>query len=27
MERRGNLRNSKAVAEMIICEQEFRRAI
>jgi hypothetical protein len=27
MERRGNMRNSKAVAEMIICEQEFRRAI
>jgi hypothetical protein len=27
MERRGNTRNSKAVAEMIICEQEFRRAI
>jgi hypothetical protein len=27
MERRGNMRNNKAVAEMIICEQEFRRAI
>ena len=27
MERRGNMRNSKAVVEMIICEQEFRRAI
>jgi hypothetical protein len=27
MERRGNMRNSKAVAEMIICKQEFRRAI
>jgi hypothetical protein len=27
MERRGNLRNSKAIAEMIICEYEFRRAI
>jgi hypothetical protein len=27
MERRGNMRNSKAVTEMIICEQEFRRAI
>jgi hypothetical protein len=27
MERRGNMRNSKAVAEMIICEQDFRRAI
>jgi hypothetical protein len=27
MERRGNMRNSKVVAEMIICEQEFRRAI
>jgi hypothetical protein len=27
MERRGNMRNSKAVAEMIICEQEFRRVI
>jgi hypothetical protein len=27
MERRGNIRNSKAVAEMIICDQEFRRAI
>jgi hypothetical protein len=27
MERRKNMRNSKAVAEMIICEQEFRRAI
>jgi hypothetical protein len=25
MERRGNMRNSKAVAEMIIYEQEFRR--
>jgi hypothetical protein len=27
MERRGNMRNSKVVAEMIICDQEFRRAI
>jgi hypothetical protein len=27
MEKRGNMRNSKAVAEMIICNQEFRRAI
>jgi hypothetical protein len=27
MERRENMRNSKAVAEMIICDQEFRRAI
>jgi hypothetical protein len=27
MERRGNMRNSKAAADMIICEQEFRRAI
>ena len=27
MERRGNMKNSKVVAEMIICEQEFRRAI
>jgi hypothetical protein len=27
MERRGNMRNNKAVAEMIICKQEFRRAI
>jgi hypothetical protein len=27
MERRGNMRNNKAVAEMIICDQEFRRAI
>jgi hypothetical protein len=27
MERRGNMGNSKAVAEMIICEQEFMRAI
>jgi hypothetical protein len=27
MERRGNIRNSKVVAEMIICDQEFRRAI
>jgi hypothetical protein len=27
MEKRGNMRNSKAVAEMIICDQEFRRAI
>jgi hypothetical protein len=27
MERRGNMRNSKAIAEMIICDQEFRRAI
>jgi hypothetical protein len=27
MERRGNMRNSKAVAKMIICNQEFRRAI
>jgi hypothetical protein len=27
MERRGNMKNSKAVAEMIIYEQEFRRAI
>jgi hypothetical protein len=27
MERRRNMRNSKAVAKMIICEQEFRRAI
>jgi hypothetical protein len=27
MERRGNMRNSKAVAEMIICDKEFRRAI
>jgi hypothetical protein len=27
MERRGIMRNSKAVAEMIICDQEFRRAI
>jgi hypothetical protein len=27
MERRGNMRNNKAVAEMIIYEQEFRRAI
>jgi hypothetical protein len=27
MERRGNMRNNKAVAEMIICNQEFRRAI
>ena len=27
MEKRGNMRNSKAVIEMIICEQEFRRAI
>jgi hypothetical protein len=27
MERRGNMRNNKAVAKMIICEQEFRRAI
>jgi hypothetical protein len=27
MERRRNMRNSKAVAEMIICDQEFKRAI
>jgi hypothetical protein len=27
MERRGNMRNNKVVVEMIICEQEFRRAI
>jgi hypothetical protein len=27
MERRGNMRNSKAVAEMIICDHEFKRAI
>jgi hypothetical protein len=27
MERRGNIRNNKVVAEMIICDQEFRRAI
>jgi hypothetical protein len=27
MERRGNMRNNKTVAEMIICKQEFRRAI
>jgi hypothetical protein len=27
MERRGNMRNSKAVTEMIIYEQEFKRAI
>jgi hypothetical protein len=27
MERRGNMRNSKAVAEMRIYDQEFRRAI
>jgi hypothetical protein len=27
MERRGNMRNNKVVAEMIICDQEFRRAI
>ena len=27
MERRGNVRNSKAVAEIIICEEHFRRAI
>jgi hypothetical protein len=27
MERRGNMRNSKAVAEMIIRDQVFRRAI
>jgi hypothetical protein len=27
MEKRGNMRNNKAVAEMIICDQEFRRAI
>jgi hypothetical protein len=27
MERRGNMRNNKAVVEMIICKQEFRRAI
>jgi hypothetical protein len=27
MERRGNMRNSKAVAEMVICELELRRAI
>ena len=27
MERRGNMRNNKAVAEMIICKQEFKREI
>jgi hypothetical protein len=27
MVRRGNMRNNKAVAEMIICDLEFRRAI
>jgi hypothetical protein len=27
IERRGNMRNNKAVAEMIICDQEFRRVI
>jgi hypothetical protein len=27
MERRGNMRNSKVAAEMIICDQEFMRAI
>jgi hypothetical protein len=27
MEKRGSMTNNKAVAEMIICEQEFRRAI
>jgi hypothetical protein len=27
MEKRGNMRNSKVVAEMIICDHEFRRAI
>jgi hypothetical protein len=27
MEKRGNMRNSKIIAEMILCEQEFRRAI
>jgi hypothetical protein len=27
MERRGNMKNIKAVAEMIICDQEFRRVI
>jgi hypothetical protein len=27
IERRGNMRNNKAVVEMIIYEQEFKRAI
>jgi hypothetical protein len=27
MERRGNMRNNKVVAEMMIYNQEFRRAI
>ena len=27
MERRGNMKNSKAVEKMIICKHEFRRAI
>jgi hypothetical protein len=27
MERKGNMRNSKVVVEMIICNHEFKRAI